>query len=207
MRTMHSKSAFLYRQVRRRLQSGRYLPGQRIDPGTIAAEFHVSPTPVRLALYRLVGAGLIADHARDGMHVPLPNEIAMRELYDWMERLLLMACSIGPAPARRNGKPAFASERDPVKRTWRLFDAIAEATRHRRLHLAVKQANDQLAPIRRAKQGLLGDALEELSALEQHWQQRDLPALEAALRAYHARRRQLVPEIVAALSEGREHLH
>lgn len=51
----HSKTALLHRQLRRALRSGRYLPGQRIDPATLAEEFEASTTPVRQALYRLVG--------------------------------------------------------------------------------------------------------------------------------------------------------
>lgn len=82
MSPIHSKSAFLYGQVRRALQAGRYVPGQRIDPATLAAEFNTSPTPVRFALYRLVGEGLIADHARSGLHVPLLTEVALHDLYD-----------------------------------------------------------------------------------------------------------------------------
>src|SRR3546814_186824 len=74
MTAIQSKSALLYREVRCALRSGRYVPGQRIDPATIAEEFHASATPVRFALYRLVGEGLIADHARSGLYVPLPNE-------------------------------------------------------------------------------------------------------------------------------------
>lgn len=87
MNATHSKSEFVYGQVRRALRSGRYAPGQRIDPATLAAEFNTSPTPVRFALYRLVGEALVVDHARDGLHVPLLTEVAMRDLYDWMERL------------------------------------------------------------------------------------------------------------------------
>ena len=209
MSATRSKSAFLYGQVRRALQSGRYVPGQRIDPATLAAEFHTSPTPVRFALYRLVGEGLVADHARNGLHVPLPNEVVMRDLYDWMERLLLMACDIGFAPPARRGtepKPA-PTDHDVVKRTWQLFDAIARATGHRSLHRAVRQANDQLAPIRRATQGLIEDACEEFSELDRRWQKRDIPALETALRDYHERRKQLVPCIVATLSDGGDYLH
>ncbi len=201
----HSKSALLYKQVRRGLQSGRYLPGQRIDPARIAAEFKTSPTPVRFALYRLVGEGLIADHARDGLHVPLLNEVAMRDLYDWMQRLLLMACDIGPAPnGRRNGKSERApsdEQDDLVPQTWELFDGIAGATAHRSLHHAVRQANDRLAAIRHAKQGLLDDSRDELAALRRHWQARDIAALKAAIRGYHERRKQLVPRIVALLSD------
>ncbi|HEY0198723.1 MAG TPA: GntR family transcriptional regulator [Rhodanobacter sp.] len=209
MDAIHSKSAFVYGQVRRALQSGRYVPGQRIDPGTLAAEFNTSPTPVRFALYRLVGAGLVADHARDGLHVPLLTEVAMRDLYDWMERLLLMACEIGAAPATRKTRQLqlASADDDLVKLTWQLFDAITRATAHGSLHHAVKQANDRLAPIRRAKQGLLEHAYEELSELNRRWQARDIPALKSALRDYHERRKQSVPCIVALLSEGGDYLH
>ena len=209
MDAIHSKSAFVYGEVRRALQSGRYAPGQRIDPSGLAAEFNTSPTPVRLALYRLVGEGLIADHARSGLHVPLLTEVALRDLYDWMERLLLMACDIGVAPTfQPSGNLVIASaDDDLVKLTWQLFDAIARATGHWSLQHAVKRANDRLAPIRRAKKGLIEHAYEELSQLDRHWQTRDIPALKSALRDYHERRKQLVPCIVALLSDGNDYLH
>lgn len=211
MSAFHSKSAFLHGQVRRALQSGRYLPGQRVDPATLASEFHTSLTPVRFALYRLVGEGLLEDRARDGLYVPLPTEVALRDLYDWMQHLLLTACDTGIAPtaARKSGKLEFApaADDDLIKLTWQLFDAIAGATAHRSLHQAVKQTNDRLAPVRRAKQGLIGHAFEELSELNRLWQERDIPALKSALHDYHERRKRLVPCIVVLLSEGRDRLH
>jgi hypothetical protein len=209
MDAIHSKSAFVYGEVRRALQSGRYVPGQRIDPSRLAQEFHTSPTPVRLALYRLVGEGLIADHARSGLHVPLLTEVALRDLYDWMERLLLMACDIGVVPTLRPiAEPEIVSaDDDVVKLTWQLFDAIARATTHWSLHHAVKRANDRLAPIRRAKKELIEHADEELSQLDRHWRMRDIPRLKSALRDYHERRKQLVPTIVAALSSRIDYLH
>jgi DNA-binding GntR family transcriptional regulator len=209
MDAVHSKSAFVYGQVKRALRSGRYAPGQRIDPTTLAAEFNISPTPVRFALYRLIGEALVADHARGGLHVPLLTEIALRDLYDWMERLLLMACDIGVTPADQNtGQPKLVSaDDDLVKLTWQLFDAISRATAHRPLHHAVKQANDRLAPIRRAKQGLLEHDFEELSELSLYWQTRDLSALKPALRDYHERRKQSVPSIVALLNDRSDYFH
>jgi len=204
-----SKSALVYGRVRRALQAGRYTPGQRIDPAKLASEFKISPTPVRFALYRLVGEGMVTDHARDGLHVPLFNEVALRNLYDWMERLLLMACDIGEAPAiQKTGKlELVAADGDLVKLTWQLFDAIARATAHGSLHHAVKQTNDRLAPIRRAAQGLLKNRFEELSELSRHWETRDIPALKSALHDYHERRKQLVPCIVALLSGNSDYLH
>lgn len=209
MDAIHSKSVFVYGQVKCALRSGRYAPGQRIDPAVIAAEFNTSPTPVRFALYRLVGEALLVDHARSGLHVPLLTEVAMRDLYDWMERLLLMACDIGVAPTARKTEPLelASADDDLVKLTWQLFDAIARATGHGSLHHAVKQANDRLAPIRRAAQGLLKNGFEEFSELNRHWQARDMRTLKSALHDYHECRRQLVPCIVALLSEGSDYLH
>ena len=208
MDAIHSKSVFVYGQVRCALRSGRYAPGQRIDPAGLATEFKTSPTPVRFALYRLVGEGLVVDHARDGLHIPLLTEVAMRDLYDWMERLLLMACDIGASPAARKTEPLelASADDDLVKLTWQLFDEIARATAHGSLHHAVKQANDRLAPVRRAAQGLLKNGFEEFSELNRHWQARDMPALKSALHDYHECRKKLVPCIVALLSEGSDYL-
>lgn len=202
MNATRSKSAFVYGQVRRALRSGCYAPGQRIDPATLAAEFHTSPTPVRFALYRLVGEGLVADHARAGLHVPLLTEVALRDLYDWMQRLLLMACDIAVAqPLPPTERPLANAEDDLVKRTWQLFDAIASATDHWSLQQAVKQTNDRLAPVRRANLGLIARRREELAELSRHWQTRDMSALKSAVRDYHERRKQVVPHMVALLSD------
>ncbi|MGV7195782.1 GntR family transcriptional regulator [Xanthomonas axonopodis] len=199
----HSKRAVAYAQVRRALQSGRYPPGQRIDPGTLAKEFKVSPTPVRFALYRLVGEGLLIDHARYGLQVPLLTEVALRDLYDWMDRLLQMACEIGVAsmPHAPGEQEPTTAPADVIKETWKLFDAIAHATAHWSLHQAVRQTNDRLAPVRRAKHGLLDALEEELAELTLHWQRHDLAALQTAMHAYHVRRIQAVPRIVAAMHE------
>jgi len=209
MTALQSKTAFLYREVRRALRSGSYLPGQRIDPATIAEEFHASVTPVRFALYRLVGEGLIVDHARSGLYVPLPTEVALRDLYDWMQRLLSMACDIGldTCVAGSGGPRPAATQDDVARATWQLFDAIARATGHRSLQQAVERANDKLAPVRRVGLGLVDDAGDELAALAGHWEKRDAAALRAALEAYHDRRAELVPHIVAALGDQGGFLH
>lgn len=205
----YSKSLFIYTEIRRALQSGRFAPGQRIDPGSLAEEFHTSPTPVRFALYRLVGEGIVTDHARSGVFVPLPSEIALRDRYDWMMRLMLIACDIGIVRPTRNddGMDPTSQEADVVKLTWQLFDAIARATDHRALHADVKRTNDRLAPIRRAKLHLIDDAADELGNLRRQWQARDIEALRHGLTEYHERRKRLVPRIVAMLVENYDRMH
>lgn len=200
--TAHSKGAFLYEQIKLSLQSGGYVPGERIDPAAIAQHFHTSQTPVRFALYRLVGEGMLDDHAREGLHVPLPTEIALRDLYDWMQRLLSMACDMG-FPSCAEATEPFGTpkpEDDLVQSTQRLFDDIAMATGHFALHRAVQMTNGRLAPLRHAKQGLLKHSFDELSMLGKHWDERDIPALRLALTEYHERRKLLVPQIVSVLT-------
>lgn len=91
---------------------------------------------------------------------------------------------------------------DLEKLTWQLFDAIGRASGQRYLHRAVKRANNQLAPIRRAKKGLIENSLEELIGLHCHWRKRNIGSLRSSLRAYHQRRRNIVPSIVDMLQEG-----
>ncbi|WP_202845051.1 GntR family transcriptional regulator [Luteimonas saliphila] len=210
MSAFHTKSVQLQERIRQALRSGHYLPGDRIDPATLAAEFDTSAMPVRLALERLVGEGILEHHARGGAYLPLPVEIELRDTYDWMQRLLLMACDVGVVGRIPGGlrQPEIASNDDDLaEATWQLFDAIADATLHTRLSKAVRRTNDQLAPIRKAKRGLVEDEVEELAALQRHWRTRDLPRLRVALHDYHERRKQLVPCITVTLKRRREHRH
>jgi DNA-binding GntR family transcriptional regulator len=59
-----AKSSEAYEALRARILSGQYGPGYRIVVDAIAAEFGVSAGPVREALRRLEGGGLIS-HARN----------------------------------------------------------------------------------------------------------------------------------------------
>lgn len=200
------KSALLHDKLRAVLQTGRYARGQRIDAKVLAREFDTSPTPVLYALYRLMGEGSVVDLGHEGFRVPLMTEVALHDLYDWMQRLLIMACEIGPAHDSGTEKPFKMPIRQAAfaMTTRNLFETIALSTNHHYLHFAVRQANNWLGPTRRAAQTLLPDAAEELADLIRHWQAGRLDELKAALIAYYERRQRLVPQIVAALEDPRK---
>lgn len=195
-----SKSIFLYDEVRAAILDGRYVPGHRIDPLALATHFKASPTPVRFALYRLVGEGLVVDLARDGFHVPLFTEVALRSLYDVMQRLLVIACeSPGVRASHKDVVPEGVDcHADVVARTHVLFDTIALTTGEPALYDIVRNTNARLAPIRRVKHRLVPNTAAELATLAKHWRRRDVKALRAALILYHEHRKRLVPHIVAA---------
>lgn len=201
-----SKSTRLYGQMRRALQCGRFVPGQRLEPAALADEFDASLTPVRAALHRLHGEGLVIDKGRDGFYMPMPTEATLRGHYEFMELLLLAACDKGASPnGRRHAAPAPG---EPVAQaTWQLFDTIGRRTPLKDLQHTMQLANDRLAPIRTAKQPLVRGGHAELAELVSAWERADLAALKSALRAYHAQRRQMVPAIVELLNDVRDALH
>src|SRR5690606_7484601 len=94
MSAFHTKSVQLQERIRKALRSGHYVPGDRIDPAPLARESTTSPLRGRLALDRLVGEGILEPPTRGGAYLPLPMEIELRDTYDWMQRLLLMACDV-----------------------------------------------------------------------------------------------------------------
>lgn len=63
---MPSASDLVYAELRRRLMSGAFLPGERLREEHIANELDVSRTPVRSAIERLVDDGLVAREERRG---------------------------------------------------------------------------------------------------------------------------------------------
>lgn len=63
---MTSTRDFVYAELRRRLMSGAFLPGERLREEHIANELSVSRTPVRSAIERLVSDGLVKHEERRG---------------------------------------------------------------------------------------------------------------------------------------------
>lgn len=193
-----SKSGRLYEEIRHSLQDGRYAPGARIDTKALASQFRASITPVRHALYRLVGEGLVNDHARDGFYVPLVTELYLRDLYGWLQHLLVLACDSG-SPQRGGIDIGAEDDDDTVAGTRTLFEEIAQAAGSPCLTEAVRLSNARLESVRRTEVRLLDDTSDELARLHQLWRHRETKALKACLIDYHKRRKQLVPCLVVSM--------
>lgn len=63
---MPSASDLVYAELRRRLMSGAFLPGERLREERIASELSVSRTPVRHAIEKLIEDGLVAREPHRG---------------------------------------------------------------------------------------------------------------------------------------------
>lgn len=105
---MPSARDLVYAELRRRLMSGAFLPGQRLREEHIASELAVSRTPVRNAIERLAAEGLVK---RDGRRGTVVLGWSDRDINDAFELRLLLE----PYAARAAAARASAAQIDALE--------------------------------------------------------------------------------------------
>lgn len=193
-----------YRTLTERVLSGAIPPGARIDANEIAATDGVSPTPVRNALNRLVGAGLLVSHSNEGFFVPHCTERDVRDLYDCSAALLGLAIARG-ANARMRSKAI--TDQDAVVSdgielwTEATFRKIMSLCANKRLFGALADINLRLRPVRLLEGEWIANRGDELQRIQQALAAVELSALDRLVDAYHRRRIRLVARIVARMQD------
>jgi DNA-binding GntR family transcriptional regulator len=76
-----SRAEYAYVKIRQAIREGKIKPGQRMRETELAENFAISRTPIREAIRRLTGEGLIEDVARRGLAVTQFTMAQVRELY------------------------------------------------------------------------------------------------------------------------------
>ena len=84
-----------YEAIKRRLMSGEWASGTRIEAARLADDFGVSMTPVRDSLYRLNGERMVDFTPGEGFHVHRMTETEFRALLE------LLAVGVGIADLQR----------------------------------------------------------------------------------------------------------
>ena len=188
----------VYLALREALGSGRYRPGEHLEPSLLSDELAASITPVRDALHRLVGEQLVEAPRGDGFRVPMITEVALRDLYAWQASLLALALrgqvlrpEIAPIPSEDDEPPATAAAS--------LFRAIAATSGSTEHLVAIARLVDRLAHVRVSEQRLIADMDAEILQLRKAVEACDQSALRRVLTAYHRRRLRIVPGLVADL--------
>jgi len=87
-----------YEELKKRIILLELGPGQPLVPKLLASELGVSATPIREALIRLEGEGLVKRHPNSTAYV---SEISFHDLKDVVEARLLLAGQIGRLAAAR----------------------------------------------------------------------------------------------------------
>lgn len=188
--------------VKRRILTGAYRPGERIEMAALAQSLDSSVTPVRDALHLLVGERLVETRIGDGFHLPQLDTPALGDLYAWNANLLLQALRTWdtadiPAPecVRRS------DDADAAVATAALFANIAAQTGNVEYEREIGSLNDRLHRVRIAEATLIRDWREEIGSLRAAFDQSDVVKLRRAIVAYHRRRRRKVTEIIRALHQ------
>lgn len=129
-----------YEQIRRRILDNVWPPGHRALEQEVALALGMSRTPVREALVRLQGEGLVEVVPRHGMHVLPVSPADMREIYEILTALECMAAEL---LARR--KPAvdelapLLDATQAMERALAADDLDAWARADERFHLQLVQ--------------------------------------------------------------------
>ncbi len=197
---MNSAPTFdrVYTRIRSRILTGWWRPSARIDLTLLADDLNASITPIRDALYRLVGERLVVLGVSEGFAVPSLTEPDLHDRYRWNEMLILLA--LGSLTKSPLGLPVSMIEPENLEtHPARLFQEIAKRAGQSELVAAVNIVSDRLAYARivELKLGIatLGETTDLLQALDD-----GAPGVRrAAVTRYHRRRLQQCGRIVNAI--------
>jgi len=164
----------------------------------VAEELQLSATPVREALSRLAGQGLVEDRRGQGYFTRSLSPLDIADLYRLSLAQLAMALNRQreTLPPREAAVGDVAS--DPVQRVERLFaDWVAEAG-GRALRDAHRTLQVQLGPVRRVEAAVFPDLAQEAVELAGA----DRAERAAGLRRFHGRRIAAADRLYSLLERG-----
>jgi len=186
------------------IRDGVVRPGAPLIVGDIAAELHVSATPVREALSRLAGEGLIEDRRGRGYFVHRLEAADLQQVFE-LHRLYVTGAFATKPLIDAGQLPAPALDDQPLDdalalrgATEVLFAQIVRRPRNAVLRGRHRTIADRLAFARRIEPLVLEGVWPELQALAVCLNSGDDTAGRSALEHYHARRLAAAPAIVHA---------
>jgi len=191
--------------LRAQLRSGRYVLGEQLMVSAFSRDLRLSATPVREALSRLAGEGLIDDRRGMGYFAWRLDAIDLVELYDLQSAYLDAALTraedraVVSLRAANGAAEVEAAEDGLIGKVEAIFNSVVVLGRSTALMRAHRMLADRLAPFRRAEASALTDIASELEALEAMILRADRDAVADAMRRYHARRSSRAAEVVATM--------
>ncbi|MBB3860869.1 DNA-binding GntR family transcriptional regulator [Novosphingobium hassiacum] len=190
-----------YQSLRQLLLENTWPPGTRLETVRLADLLHVSATPVRDSLNRLLGERLVDFVPGMGFHVPRLSEAGFRELLACQLALLRVALAGDIGPEQRAPDPSLSTEPQMCEHEVLLGVAAAFGA-NRELHAVLSHVSLRLEPARSAERILFSDTSDELSKINVLLSAGDRNGLEARLALYHYRRSEAAARIIARLERG-----
>lgn len=195
--------------VRKQLRLGRYILGEQLMITALARNLRLSATPIREALSRLAGEGLVEDRRGMGFFAWRLDAVDLVELYHLQAGYLTMALadfderrfmsSVGVKESLRAFDAPPRDHEAMLTRVEAAFENIIANGRNAALTRAHRLLADRLAPARHIEASVIGGGDDELAMLEKALAVSDRAAILQIVEKYHARRMRYSPEIVAAM--------
>jgi hypothetical protein len=151
-----------YEAIKRRLMTGEWATGARVEAARLADELGVSMTPVRDSLYRLNGERMVDFTPGEGFHVHRLTETEFRDLLEL--HLVLQLAALATAP-NRLATPVSADQPYP-DRVADLFLAVADRSSNSEIVASIAAIGDRLQFSRHFDASILGDVEAEYELLE-----------------------------------------
>ncbi|HET6523205.1 GntR family transcriptional regulator [Sphingopyxis sp.] len=174
-----------YEAIKRRLMTGAWAAGARIEAARLADKLGVSMTPVRDSLYRLNGERMVDFTPGEGFHV---HRLAETEFRDLLElHLILLLAALATAP---KGAAGSVPEDQPYPdRIADLFLAIAERSANSEIVANIAAIGDRLQLSRHFDAMILVDVDAEYDAIAHAVADAEPQAeVRGLLLSYHERR-------------------
>jgi len=189
----------VYGALKERIRQGQFGWGEHIDPTRLSRDLAASVTPVRDALHRLAGEGLIGSESPSGFYMPILTEAMLRDRYRWSAQILALVLSTASAERMQAELSGSDDTHDTAQAAARFFRQLCFASDNREHHEAIARVNDRLHPARQAELDVLDDLLHELETLRDLGRRGEVQAMRSAVRDYHRRRLRHVVPLMAQL--------
>lgn len=190
--------------LRDRLREGVFAPGSRIPASKLADDLQLSATPVREALSRMAGEGLVEERRQQGFFVRALAGEDVADLYRMSQSQLLMV----HAPHRAqladpaSPRPAPVETGDPVRDVERLFASWMGEAGSGALVRAYRTLAIQLGPVRRTEPLAFDDLKPEAHELLGLANAGGVADRVAAIRRFHVRRIGLSDRLASLLNRS-----
>lgn len=178
--------------LRQQLATGVVWPGEPLIIQDIAAELKLSPTPIREALARLAGEGLIEVRQGGGYRLWPADAVDLADLYEAHLCALLSGLRLLVNEPARGVAVVSAQDQDGdvLALTEAAFDALVRACGNRVLLAWRRSLAQRLTWARRAEAVVFGDVEAEARGLIENLTRATDPGEQArAVAGFHRRRR------------------
>lgn len=174
----------------------------------LAESLSLSRTPVREALFRLMGEGVIEPAHPGSYRLYRPAADMLGELYLWSQHLMLTIIAVVPRAdllACLNGLQGRRPEPFLDEQLWQIpliFQALGDATRNREMGRQLSNLNERLIGVRLAEAKLFTDGTDEVRRLVSTADPDVKNSMRRKIITHHRRRIQQA----AAISEAFENM-